>query len=262
VNASNPTDVSTAVDPALASRIPALEYHDSEYKGGETVQMTTQWFLDQMKWLSDNGFKTITSQELLQFVMGNTRPSQKSCFLRFDVGLPVYKNFQEVIVPTLVKYSFHAAFFVLTSNIKDTQPAKGNFVCWGHLREWEKTGLIDVGSHSITHPDFRPTGTPTRLYELRESKKTIESKLGHSISLFAWPYDSVPTHPDALLKLFGYNLGFAGYRTERSILSKDSDQFALPCYYPYSSKKAYPKLTTASNQTYDKLMLGAIAPKK
>lgn len=252
----------TSVDSTLATRIPALEYHDSEYKGGETVQMTTEWFQAQMQWLANNGFKTLTSQELLQFVLGNARPSQKSCFLRFDVGLPVYKNLQEVIVPTLVKYSFHAAFFVLTSNIKDTQPAKGNFVCWSHLREWEKTSLIEVGSHSINHPDFRPTGTPTRLYELRESKKTIESKLGHSISLFSWPYDSVPNHPDALLKLFGYTLGFAGYRTERSILFKDSNQFSLPCYYPYSSKKAYPLLTTASNQTYEKMMLGAIAPKK
>lgn len=251
-----------AVDSILASRIPALEYHDSEYKGSETIQMTTPWFLDQMKWLSDNGFKTLTSQELLQFVLGNTRPPQKSCFLRFDIGLPVYKNFQEVIVPTLAKYSFHAAFFVLTSNIKDTQPAKGNFVCWNHLAEWEKTGLIEVGSHSINHPDFRPTGTPKRLYELRESKNVIESKLGHPISLFSWPYDSVPTHPDVLLKLFGYTLGFAGYRTERSVLFKDTSQFALPCYYPYSSKKAYPRLTTASNQTYEQLMLGAIAPKK
>jgi peptidoglycan/xylan/chitin deacetylase (PgdA/CDA1 family) len=252
---------SNAVDLALASRIPALEYHDSEYKGGEKIQMTTQWFLDQMQWLSDNGFKTLTSQELLQFVLGNSRPPQKSCFLRFDVGLPVYKNFQEIIVPALVKYSFHGAFFVLTSNIKDTQPAKGNFICWSHLREWEKTGCIEVGSHSINHPDFRPAGTPTRLWELRESKRVIESKLGHPISLFSWPYDSIPNHPETLLKLFGYTLGFAGPRIERSILFKDANQFSLPCYYPYSSKKTYPVLTTASNQTFEKMMLGAVTHK-
>src|SRR5512133_4144945 len=99
-----------SADSALATRIPALEYHDTEYKGGETVQMTSEWFLAQMQWLSDNGFKTLTSQELLQFVLGNIKPPQNSCFLRFDVGMPVYKSFQEIIVPTLVKYSFHAAF--------------------------------------------------------------------------------------------------------------------------------------------------------
>jgi len=254
------SDQLVSVDSVLATRIPALEYHDTEYKGGETVQMTTEWFLAQMQWLSDNGFRTLTSQELLQFVLGNSRPPQKSCFLRFDVGLPVYKNFQEVIVPTLVKHSFHAAFFVLTSNIKDTQPAKGNFICWSHLREWEKTGCVEIGSHSVRHTDLRPASTPMRLWELRESKHSIESKLDHPVSLFSWPYDSIPNHPDVLLKLFGYSLGFAGPRTERSILFKDSAQFALPSYYPYSSKKAYPLLTTASKQTFEKMMLGAIIP--
>jgi peptidoglycan/xylan/chitin deacetylase (PgdA/CDA1 family) len=257
------TPPANSVDSTLASRIPALEYHDTEYNGGTYIQMTAAWFLDQMKWLADNGFKTLTSQELLQYVLGNSHPPQNSCFLRFDLGLPVYKSFQEVIVPALVKYSFHAAFFVLTSNIKDTQPAKGNFICWSHLLEWEKTGRVEVGSHSVNHPDLRAAGTPTRLYELRESKRTIESKLGHPISLFAWPYDSVPNHPDILLKLFGYNLGFNGHRTERSILFKDPNQFALPCYYPYSGKTTYPLITTTNKLTFGQMIQAAVAiPKK
>jgi peptidoglycan/xylan/chitin deacetylase (PgdA/CDA1 family) len=250
------------VNPVQASRIPAIEYHDSNYGSG-TIEMTDEWFLAQMQWLADNGFKTLTSQELLQFALGNSRPPQNSCFLRFDLGLPTFKSFQQVIVPALVKYSFHATFFVLTSNIKDTQPANGNFNTWSSLREWEKTGLVEIGSHSVNHPDFRPTGTLTRLWELRESKRTIESKLGHSISLFAWPYDSVPNHPDVLLKLFGYNLGFAGFRNERSIVFKDPNLFALPCYYPYSSKKTYPLITTTNKLTFGQMIQAAVAiPKK
>lgn len=259
----NATSQANPTDAVLANRIPALEYHDTEYSGGTYIQMTAAWFLDQMKWLADNGFKTLTSQELLKYVLGNSRPPQNSCFLRFDLGLPTYKSFQEVIVPALVKYSFHAAFFVLTSSIKDISPAKGNFICWSHLREWEQTGSVEVGSHSVNHPDFRPTGTSRRLWELRESKLTIESKLGHPISMFAWPYDSVPNHPDILLKLFGYNLGFAGYRNERSILYKDPNQFALPCYYPYSSKKTYPLITTSNKLTFGQMIQTAVAvPKK
>ena len=255
----NATPQVNSTDSVPAGRIPALEYHDTEYKGGVAIQMTAEWFLAQLQWLSDNGYKTLTGGELYQFVMGTSRPPQKSCFLRFDVGLPVYKSFQEVIVPALVKYSFHATFFVLTSNIKDTPPAKGNFISWSHLREWEQTGCVEVGSHSVNHPDFRPTGTPTRLWELRESKRVIETKLGHPISFFSWPYDSVPNHPDVLLKLFGYRLGFAGYRNERSIMFKDPNPFALPCYYPYSSKKAYPLITTSNKLTFGQMIQGAIA---
>jgi peptidoglycan/xylan/chitin deacetylase (PgdA/CDA1 family) len=245
--------------PVLGSRIPALEYHDTEYNGGVYIQMTAAWFLEQMQWLAENGFKTLTGPQLIQYVQGNFKPPQNSCFLRFDLGLPTYKSFQEVIVPALVKYSLRAAFFILTSSIKDVPPAKGNFISWNHLREWEQTGCVEIGSHGVNHPDYRKAGTPTRLWDLGTSKRTIETRLGHPISLFSWPYDSVPNHPDVLLKLFNYALGFAGHRAERSILPKDPDAFALPCYYPYSGKKTYPLMTSTNRLTFGQMLQAAVA---
>ena len=90
-------------DTALASRIPALEYHYTEFKMGETIQMKTEWFLAQMQWLSDNGFKTLTGDDLIHFVQGDSRPPQKSCVLRFDLGQPALQNYQDVIIPALEK---------------------------------------------------------------------------------------------------------------------------------------------------------------
>ena len=82
ISASQPS----ALEPALAGRIPAIEYHDSEYGGGQ-VQMTTTWFMAQLQWLSDNGFKTLTNAEMIAFATGQQRPQQRSCFLRFCTGL-------------------------------------------------------------------------------------------------------------------------------------------------------------------------------
>lgn len=241
-----------------ATRIPVLEYHDSEYKGGPAVQMTTAWFQDQMKWLSDNGFKTLSGAEILQFVEGTSQPAQKSVILRFDLGNPVYPNFRDVILPTLQKYGFTAHIFLLTSNIKDT--CVNNFPCWEKLREWEQTGLVEFGSHGINHPDYARADTNTRVWDARESKRVIESKLGHPISFFSFPYDSVPSAADALLKACGYRLAFAGYtRLDRSVQYKDPKPYALPCYYPYSSPGAYPLLTTTTTrQTFEQLMLAAV----
>jgi peptidoglycan/xylan/chitin deacetylase (PgdA/CDA1 family) len=249
-----------ALEPVLASRIPALEYHDTEYKGGTTIQMKTEWFLAQLQWLSDNGFKTLSNEEIIQFVLGNAKPPQKACILRFDLGMPVFKNFHDVVVPALVKYSFHATFFVLTSSIKDTN--KSNYICWDNLREWEQTGLVEIGSHGVYHPDYRKAATATRVWDARESKRTIETKLGHPISFFAFPYDSVPNQPDVLLKLFNYRLAFAGHRVERSVLFKDPNPFALPCYYPYSYKGIYPLITTTNKLTFGQMIEAAIAVKK
>ena len=245
------------VDPSLAGRIPAIEYHGTEYNGGPTVQMRPEWFLAQMQWLNDNGYKPLTNEEILQFVQGIARPPKKSCMLRFDLGLAILKEIRDVILPALQKFSFHATFYVLTSAVKDTP--QYNFICWSDLREWEQTGLVEIGSHGVYHPDYRKASTLTRLWDARVSKRTIESKLGHPISFFAFPYDSVPNHPDILLKLFNYRLGFAGNtRVDRSVQFNDPTPFALPCYYPYSGKELYPIMTATKTLTFGQMIEAAI----
>lgn len=248
---------SVPIDPSLASRIPAIEYHGTEYNGGPTIQMTPEWFLAQMQWLSDNGYKALTNDEILQFVQGVAQPPKKSCILRFDLGLAILKEIRDVILPALQKFGFHATFYALTSAIKD-MPQK-NFICWSDLREWEQTGLVEIGSHGVYHPDYRKAATTTRVWDARMSKRTIELKLGHPISFFSFPYDSVPNHPDILLKLFNYRLAFAGYtRLDRSVKFKDPTPFALPCYYPYSGKKTYPIITATKKLTFEQMIEAAI----
>ena len=244
---------------SLAARIPALEYHYTEFKMGETIQMKTEWFLAQMEWLSENGFKTLTGEELVQFVRGEARPPQKSCLLRFDLGQPAYQNYKEIVIPALEKYSFHAVFFLLTNMIKDT--CQDDYLCWDQVKEWEAAGLIEVASHGVYHPDYRKLSLAARQWDARESKRLIESKIGHPISFFAWPYDSVPDQADRLMKPLGYQLAFNGYRPERSILFKDASPYALPCYYVYSGEKTYPVITGTKGLTFGQMVEGAVAVK-
>jgi peptidoglycan/xylan/chitin deacetylase (PgdA/CDA1 family) len=255
------TSSTVPFDPNLASRIPALEYHYTEFKMGKTIQMRTEWFLAQLQWLSDNGFKTLTGEDLLRFVQGESRPPQKSCVLRFDLGQPAYRNYKEVIIPALERHSFHAIFFLLTNMIKDT--GEDDYLCWGQLQEWEQAGLIEIGSHGVYHPDYRKLSLAARKWDAKESKRVIESKIGHPISFFAYPFDSVPDRPNLLLKPLGYNLAIAGYRPERSILFKELNPFALPCYYVYSGESTYPVITGSRGLTFGEMILKAVAhPKK
>lgn len=64
-------------DPNLARRLPAIEYHDTEYKGGQTVQMTTPCFLAQMEWLREDGYHTLNSNEMLRFAHGEYQPPKR-----------------------------------------------------------------------------------------------------------------------------------------------------------------------------------------
>lgn len=60
-------------------------------------------------------------------------------------------------------------------------------VTWDELREMRGSGLISVGSHTITHP-FLPQCTPEAVrHELQGSKSLIEQMLGVSCRLFCYP---------------------------------------------------------------------------
>ena len=242
---------------SLATRIPILEYHDTEFDMRPTIQMKTEWFLAQMEWLYENDYQTLNGEELLRFVRGEAQPQQRSVVLRFDIGLPAYENYTQVIVPTLEKYGFHAIFFVLTKAVKDD--CVENYLCWSQLREWVDAGLIEVGSHGVDHPDYQEIKPNLREKDARESKQLIESKLSRPVLFFAFPYDSVPDRPGALLRPLGYELGFAGYRSERSVLLSDHNPYALPAYYVYSGEKTYPVITGTKGLTFGEMIEKAVA---
>lgn len=257
VNPAGPNPASPAPEPP-AVRLPILEYHYTEFKMGETIQMKTEWFLAQMQWLSEAGYHTLTGAEVLAYVHGEAQPAQKSCVLRFDLGQPALTNYHDIILPALEKYDFHAIFCLLTNMIKDT--CQNNYLCWDQVKEWEASGRIEAGSHGVYHPDYQKLVLAARQWDARESKRLIEAKLGHPISVFAYPYDSVPPRPDLLLKPLGYQLALCGYRIERSVLFKDASPYALPCYYVYSGEKTYPVISGTGGLTFGQMIEKAVKP--
>jgi peptidoglycan/xylan/chitin deacetylase (PgdA/CDA1 family) len=54
--------------------------------------------------------------------------------------------------------------------------------------ELERGGLIEIGAHTVNHPDL-PSQTPdAQREEIVESKRALERQLGHAVNGFAYPY--------------------------------------------------------------------------
>ena len=104
-----PTVTNTLVP---ASRIPIIEYHDPDYHVGDQVEMTPQLFSDQVTWLANNGYRTLSAQELVEYIEGTAVFPQKSVVLTFDIGLPKRPVYYDVVIPTLQKFGFKAIFFI------------------------------------------------------------------------------------------------------------------------------------------------------
>jgi hypothetical protein len=58
----------------LAERLPIIEYHYSDFRLSDQVMMKPEWFKDQLRWLADNNFTTLSAENLVRFLDGGSFP--------------------------------------------------------------------------------------------------------------------------------------------------------------------------------------------
>ena len=162
--------------------IPILMYHHVNEHQGDLVTIAPADFEKQMSYIKDN-FNAIHLDELLSYLKSNRRFPARTCVITFDDGY--YDNFAYAY-PILKKYNLKATIFVTTSRIgekryiheiKDhyttnlegalmasiSEPSTprgtglrgaGSFLTWDELKEMEKTRIIDIQSHTVTHARY------------------------------------------------------------------------------------------------------------
>jgi peptidoglycan/xylan/chitin deacetylase (PgdA/CDA1 family) len=256
-----PVESVTVTEPLVpettALRLPIIEYHYSTFYMGEGVRMETAWFENQLQWLDDNSFTTLTSNQLAAFVAGTYSPPQRSVVLTFDVGASKFDDYTNIVIPALRRHNFHGLFFILASRTVDSCDDP-TLTCWPMVKQWADEGVISVGSHSWSHIDYA-TMSPEQIYlDAAHSKALIEEKTGHTVLGICYPFDSVNVAAYDLLETLGYEFAVGGYtRGDRSALFNDDSPYNLPRYYPYSGDY-YPIIGGTRGQTFDEMLLGAI----
>jgi len=96
------------------------------------------------------------------------------------------------------------------------------------IKALSQNPLFTIGAHSVTHSRFSELTEESQEWELRESKNSLESILGKTVDVFAFPFGSLVDFSLGSLKLVkkvGYRLGCANYP---GIVDDRSDHCALP----------------------------------
>jgi peptidoglycan/xylan/chitin deacetylase (PgdA/CDA1 family) len=191
-----------------AVEMPILVYHTIKpgpVSGSAAARLLTESpdaFEQQLKYLKDNGYQTISFTQLCDFLEKGTPIPERPAIISFDDG---WDNQFAYAFPLLQKYGFTATFFVVT-NYLDHQ----NFMKIEQLKTMIAAGM-SIGSHSRSHPALAGIGNPRRLWdEIAGSKAFLEEQLGVTIDTFAYPYGSYNAGVAALVKA-------AGYRTARTV---------------------------------------------
>ena len=186
------------------TRVPVLLYHSvGDDTSGPLGPYTTSVadFRDQMAWIADEGFTTLTVREYAVMLTGRRSVPERPLVITFDDG---FDDFVHNALPVLRSYSHACTMFVTTAATWRQRPrALGGraTMSWSQVAALPESG-VEVGAHSHEHLqlDLLPSRTVTS--QLRTCKDLLEQATQDEVTSFAYPH--------------GYNRGTTRRLVEKS----------------------------------------------
>ncbi|MCG8528636.1 MAG: polysaccharide deacetylase family protein [Opitutales bacterium] len=134
------------VKPTLVE-VPVFMYHSVEAAS----------FGDQLQYLADNGYKTLTLTEFFAFLKGELELDAPSALLTFDDG---DRSWYDVAMPLLQKYEFNAVGFLVPHYIEKANPEDANraWLTWEEILELQERGVFEFESHTLAHDRIFTSG--------------------------------------------------------------------------------------------------------
>lgn len=167
-------------------RVPILMYHHIEKAPRRSdairqdLSVSPKKFEQQLRYLREEGYESITLNDLaLHVTVGKPLPP-KPIILTFDDG---YRNAYTNAFPLLKKYSFVGTFFLISEPIDANDP---NFVSWAEVEEMHAAGM-KFEPHSYNHPDMRNRGYDFVVFQILAPKEAIEARTKETCRFFAYP---------------------------------------------------------------------------
>jgi peptidoglycan/xylan/chitin deacetylase (PgdA/CDA1 family) len=174
--------------------------------------VTLENFCEQMEYLYENGYRTLTLAEVINYYYRGTEMSEKSVLLTFD---DCFQSIRQYAYPVLKKYGFHAAAFVVTGWLnterKPFNPDKS--VC---LTAQDLEEMADVFEYA-NHTDLFHSRTSTTVSKIMEvSDREFSEDLDRcnaapivgAKDAFAYPFGLYAERNVVLLRSKGFRLAF------------------------------------------------------
>ena len=158
--------------------VPVLNYHQVNNKFNTVLTMKPANFDEQMKYLHDNDYHSITLEQFDAYMRGEGDLPDRPVLITFDDG---YVDNYENAYPILKKYHMRGTIFLII-NLMNTP----GYLTWDQVKEMSADGM-EFGSHTISHKPLTSFDRAGVRHELQDSKDIIEKMTGKPCHFIAFP---------------------------------------------------------------------------
>ena len=193
--------------PALQRPPAVLAYHGvgSARDDDARLLITLHRLESQIRYLQRRGYRFLTAEEILE--EGQPRGG-KTAVLTFDDG---FRSWLTDVAPLLGRLGVRGTFYVspgLFGKQHWRVPGDaGRFLDEDEARALAAGGM-ELGSHTLSHPDLRLLDGRELAFELRESKAAVEQLTGRPCRTLSYPYGLYDERVTEAAAEAGYELAF------------------------------------------------------
>lgn len=205
--------------------LPILMYHgitnDPSKVGDYTILTST--FESDLSWLRDNGYTTISANQLIDYVEKRSTLPAKPVMLTFDDG---YENNYTLAFPLLKKYNMKAIISIIGSESHiHPEVAMSNLIEFGnhtynlHSNDGGRKGADKIPGES--QENYAKVLTE----DLQKNQELIKDITGYYPMVFTWPYGAYPMDGSAnqILKDMGFKMTLTSYQIKNVIEQGNPD---------------------------------------
>lgn len=221
--------------PNLRSSTPVLTFHDViERRDASSLwfDCSVAEFKQQLDWLEAQHAHFVSIDELHDHLVNGTALPPHAIAITFADN---YLGFYQKAFPILKQRKIPVAMFVHTGMVGNTTGRPK--ATWRQLLDMQRSGLVTIGSQTVTHPaDLRTLSQSQLEKEMTDSRIAIQSHLGQPGKYLAYPNGKWNEAAVDSAKRAGYLMAFT---EELRPAEKATSILAVPRYVHTKYRQAW-----------------------
>ena len=205
--------------PKGEQKVAVLNYHFfyEDWSEGchESICEKMSRFREQLKWLNDNGYKTLTMQEFVDWMYGNISIPEKSVLITIDDGAyGTGAHNGNHLIPALEEYKVHATLFLITGwwDISNYQSP--------YLEVQSHTHDLHIEENCGYRSKVNCVGYDRLLADLKQSIEVTKSNTSFCFPFYEATNESIQAVKDA-----GFKVAFVGGNRKAS---RSDNKYRIP----------------------------------